>query len=112
MLPARKIASNHLLTPDGRLVAHPLVELNDEGLVVHISTCATPDREPFTEFYAGLLVVGLDERLFALVSQDTTTPITTLLPPLIDPQHRRLVLLTGIHYETMTLTERSRIRLF
>ena len=93
-------------------MAYPLVELNDEGLVVHISTCATPDREPFTEFYAGLLVVGLDERLFRSVSQDTTTPITNLLPPLIDPQHRRLVLLTGIRYETMTLTERSRIRLF
>ena len=51
--PLRRIASNKLLTREG-ITLHPLVELDDRGEVVRIVACPEPDREPYTEFYAGI----------------------------------------------------------
>ncbi len=53
----RKIASNWLWTPEGFL-RRPLVTLDDGGRILDVRTCDTPDREPFTEFHAGLLTPG------------------------------------------------------
>lgn len=50
----RKIASNWLWTPEGFL-RRPLVILDDGGRILDVRTCDAPDREPFTEFHAGLL---------------------------------------------------------
>ncbi len=50
----RKIASNWLWTPEGFL-RRPLVTLDDGGRILDVRTCDAPDREPFTEFHAGLL---------------------------------------------------------
>lgn len=53
----RKIASNWLWTPEGFL-RRPLVILDDGGRILDVRTCDDPDREPFTEFHAGLLTPG------------------------------------------------------
>ena len=88
------------------------MELSDEGCVLAVGRCSTPDREPFTEFYAGVLVVGLSCEAVAAVAHDHTTPLAELLPPLVDPTSERLVLLSGLDYQTMCLTERTVVRLF
>ena len=56
-VPPRRIASNWLWTPEGFL-RRPLVTLDDGGRILDVRTCDAPDREPFTEFYAGVLVAG------------------------------------------------------
>ena len=89
-----------------------MVELSDEGCVLAVGRCSTPDRESFTEFYAGVLVVGLSCEAFAAVAHDHTTPLAKLLPPLVDLAAERLVLLSGLDYTTMCLTEQTAIRLF
>lgn len=53
--PLRKIASNLLWTGHG-LLRNPLLTLDAQGRVVRCETCAQPDRSPFTEFCAGVLV--------------------------------------------------------
>ncbi len=53
----RKIASNWLWTPEGFL-RRPLVTLDDGSRILDVRTCDDPDREPFTEFHAGLLTPG------------------------------------------------------
>lgn len=55
---SRRIASNWLLTDKG-LVRNPVVEFDPEGTILHIRTAGHPDREPFTEFHAGILLPGL-----------------------------------------------------
>lgn len=88
-----------------------MVELSDEGGVLTVGRCSTPDRVPFTEFYAGVLVVGLACEAFAAVAHDHTTPLAELLPPLVDPVSECVVLLSGLDYQTMCLTEQTVIRL-
>lgn len=56
-MPCRKIASNYLWTPAGFL-KNPLVEVDDDGRIVSVTTCAEPDRLCATEFYAGILTPG------------------------------------------------------
>lgn len=53
--PFRRIACNLLWTPRG-VVCNPLAEVAPDGTVRAVRICPEPDREPFTEFYAGLLV--------------------------------------------------------
>ena len=109
----RKIASNLLLTADGRLLRDPLIELSTEGRIVSLGRCAAADREPFTVFYAGLLVVGFppDYRTcFEQLKAAPPQPLHELLPPLLDPQEGVLVLLSGLDYEHLRLTPRSEIR--
>lgn len=54
----RRIASHGLLTDKGWL-RNPVVEIGADGTILRIATSDHPDREPFTEFHAGLLVPGL-----------------------------------------------------
>lgn len=103
----RRIASNLLF--DGRQLLHnPLVHLTDEGLVSEIRTTDTPDREPFTEFYAGLLVVGLDDAVLPSLLTDHTTPLLDLLAPHTNPARGRLTHLTGLDYTALRFTPESR----
>jgi len=54
----RRIATHYLLTKEGWL-RNPLVEVAPDGTILRVTTTEHPDREPFTEFYAGLLLPGL-----------------------------------------------------
>lgn len=54
----RRIASHGLLTDRGWL-RNPLVEIGPDGTILSVATCEHPDREPYTEFYAGMLLPGL-----------------------------------------------------
>lgn len=106
----RKIASN-LLLDRGGLHRNPLVELDAEGQLASVRLVPYPDREPFTEFYAGLLVVGLEGFDPATLLADHTTPLPELLAPYLHPESRRAVLLTGLDYDRLTATDRTRIHL-
>ena len=108
MQPSRKIASNALLTANGTLLRQPLMGLDAEGRVVSVVQCAEPDREPFTEFRAGVLVVGLSRAAFEAVRDDHTTPLTALLPPHLDSGNGHPALLSGLDYATMCFTTESR----
>ena len=106
----RRIASNLLLDSRG-LHRNPLVELDDGGGLVSVRCEPQPDREPFTEFYAGLLVVGLEGFDPAQLHADRTTPLPELLTPHLNPDNRRVVLLTGLDYDRLTPTDRTRLHL-
>ena len=106
----RRIASNLLLDSRG-LHRNPLVELDDGGGFVSVRCEPQPDREPFTEFYAGLLVVGLEGFDPAQLHADRTTPLPELLTPHLNPDNRRVVLLTGLDYDRLTTTDRTRLHL-
>ncbi len=116
MPPCRKIASNLLLTAAGDLVRNPLVYLSAEGRILavrRLDEAAGADRSPFTEFHAGLLVPRFpaDWRdRFEALRGDRTTPLPQLLAPLLRPEGGVLVLLSGLDYDRMTLTDRSAIR--
>ena len=103
----RKIASNKLLTREGVLL-HPLLEVDDIGHILSIRTTANPDREPFTEFYAGLLVVGLNEMLAAEVMQ-STQPLTEWLPSRLT-DNSELWLLSSLDFQTLRPTPQTHIQ--
>lgn len=84
--PFRRIASNLLWTAEG-VIRHPLVEADEEGRLRVVGTCPQPDRRPFTEFYAGLLVAGFpaDYRAaFDSLMIRRETPLPELLAGLSD----------------------------
>ena len=87
---------------------NPLVELDEAGRVVQVTFTAAPDREPFTEFYAGLLVVGLDnvhtEELLHCLQ-----PLTEWLPSRLTDSSE-LYLLTGLDFRTLCTTPQTRIQ--
>lgn len=108
--PPRRIAAHLLLTAAGERVRRPLVEFAPDGRIRSVAQWRDVDREPFTVFYAGLLVPDFptDYRAaFAAVAADRTTPLDRLLPR--TPQGVT-VLLTGIDYERLLLTDRTTIR--
>lgn len=105
--PLRRIASNRLLTREG-LVLHPLVTLDEQGEVVEVCRSEAPDREPFTEFYAGVLVIGLEEELIPGL-QKSREPLTKWLPALLTDR-QTLHLITGLDYPTLTPTSDLRIQ--
>ncbi len=87
------------------------MELDSAGRVVRITTCREPDREPFTRFRAGLVVMGLSRSNFEQVVNDHHTPLTQLLPPHLDGSLRQPALLTGLDYAQLTFTSESRYEL-
>ncbi|MBE6182068.1 MAG: cytosine deaminase [Rikenellaceae bacterium] len=107
----RKTASNLLWTPEG-LVRNPLVEWDAEGHVVSLRTCDAPDREPFTEFLAGLLVLDFPCDIRATLAHmqcNADIPLPVLLSRLCPAEERIPVVISGIDYETMQLTANTRI---
>lgn len=105
-LPSQKIASNWLLTAEG-WVEHPLLEERREGWRL-LRTTPHPDREPFTRFLAGVVVLGLrlDEHRLEALMQDHTTPLEVLLKPHLTKQ-QNLIHLSGLDYTTRCFTPQS-----
>lgn len=109
MQPARKIASNYLLTCEG-LTPAPLVSIAPDGALLAIRQVEHPDREPLTEFYAGVLVIGLDAERFAQLATDHTTPLVELITPHLDPTRKNLLLISGLDYRRMVCTAQTRLQ--
>ena len=128
---SRRIASNLLWTPQG-IVRNPLVEVAPDGRILSVRVCDTPDRSPFTEFHAGLLVAGFPddyEACFARMS-GRPEPLPELLAELFAPGSGYmpagtasaasdsaspapgtvLVVVSGLDYDTLRLTASSQIR--
>lgn len=122
--PFRKIASNGLWTPDG-VMRHPLVTLSGEGCVIATTECVDPDRQPFTEFYAGLLVAdfpvdyrtAFDELRAVCGTVPQTSDVAGALSldealrHVVPAEPGCLVVLSGLEYAPLRLTPQSRIRL-
>lgn len=112
--PFRKIASNALWTPGG-VVRRPLVTLSAEGRIVEIVECADPDRLPFTEFYAGLLVADFPADYRAVFDELCThaaaRPLDEALRSVVPAANGCLVVLSGLEYAPLRLTPQARIRL-
>lgn len=107
----RKTASNLLWTSEG-VVRNPLVEWNAAGHVVSLRTCDAPDREPFTEFLAGLLVFDFPCDIRATLDYmqcNADIPLPELLSRLCPAERGVAVVISGIDYETMCLTADTRI---
>lgn len=104
----KKIASNRLLSRDG-WVEKPLIELSDAGEVVTIRSSAMPDREPFTSFFAGVVVVGIDDpqAVWEAIRDDHTTPLDKLLIPHLGRGHKA-ILLSGLNYHQWSLSPDAR----
>lgn len=82
---SRRIASNRLWTPAG-VVCDPLVEVAPDGGILSVERCPDPDRLPFTEFHAGMLVPGFpaDYRAaFAWLLARRENSLAELLPQLL-----------------------------
>ncbi|MDO4758592.1 MAG: cytosine deaminase [Rikenellaceae bacterium] len=104
----KKIASNRLLSRAG-WIENPLIELSDEGEVVAIRSTAQPDREPFTSFRAGLLVIGVEDpqAVWEAIRTNHTTPLDKLLAPHLGDGHRAL-LFSGLDYRNWSLSPDAR----
>lgn len=110
--PIRWIASNRLWTPQG-LLQNPLVTLAADGSVLSVDICSDPDRQPFTEFYAGILVLRFPadfRTVFAGLLLDTQTPLPEVLAALITPDGGIPVVISGVDYTTLSLTPLAQIR--
>ncbi|MCM1151299.1 MAG: cytosine deaminase [Alistipes sp.] len=106
---SRKIASNLLWTPQG-LIRRPLVEIARDGRVLSVGSCSDPDRLPFVEFRAGLLVPDFPEDFRAAFrSLPAGRPLFESLPPILSPGGGILVVISGLDYETLRLTAAARI---
>lgn len=106
----RRIASNLLWTPQG-IVRNPLVTFSPEGCPMRIGQCAEPDRQPATEFYAGLLVLDFPADYATVFAAMLTeqTPLSELLPHYAPAEPGIAVVLSGLDYDELRLTPQSRI---
>lgn len=111
MTSERRIASNLLWTPQG-IVRNPLVTFSPEGHPLRIEQCAEPDRQPATEFQAGLLVLDFPTdyaTVFATMFAEQAT-LSELLPRYVPAEAGIAVVLSGLDYDELRLTSQSRIR--
>lgn len=115
--PFRRIASNRLWTPAG-VVRNPVVEVASDGRILSVESLADPDRLPLTEFYAGLLVPAFPDdyrAAFAALLARRDRPLAELLSELIPADGAlrggALVVISGLDYATLRLTDRAEIRL-
>ena len=110
--PHRRIAAHRLWTPQG-VVEHPVVTLSPEGRIAALETAADPDRMAATEFRAGVLVPDFpaDYRAaFAELLREGGS-LAELLPARVPAPGGRWVVICGLDYAEMRLTEQSRIDL-
>ena len=106
----RRIASNLLWTPQG-VIRHPLAVFGPEGCLLRIEPCAEPDRQPATEFYAGLLVLDFPtdyETLFSKLRAEWAS-LSERLPHYVPAAPGRPVVLSGLDYDALRLTSCSSI---
>lgn len=115
--PFRRIASNRLWTPAG-VVRDPVVEVAPDGRILRVASHPDPDRLPLTEFYAGLLVPVFPDdyrAAFAALLAQRERPLEELLAALIPSDGAlrggALVVISGLDYAPLRLTDRAQIRL-
>lgn len=110
MTSARRIASNLLWTPQG-VVRNPLVTFAPDGRVLRVEQCADPDRQPATEFHAGLLVPDFPTDYGAFFPQwcAERASLPERLPRCVPAPQGIAVVLSGLDYDGLRLTPHSRI---
>ena len=110
MKPARCIAAHRLWTPQG-IVCNPVVTLSAEGRVLEVECCVEPDRLPATEFYSGVLVPDFPAEYAAAFAelQRRGGALAELLPTVVPACDGIAVVLSGLDYDRLQLTGRSRI---
>lgn len=94
------------------MVRNPLVEWDAAGHVVSLRTCDAPDREPFTEFLAGLLVLDFPRDIRAMLDRmqrQADVSLSEQLSRICPVEEGVAVIISGIDYETMQLTTDTRI---
>lgn len=112
---SRKIASNLLWQPQG-VVRNPLVTLSPEGRITAAAVCPEPDRQAGTEFYAGLLVPDFPadfRTAFARMQSEARhggPALSEQLAALVPAAGGIPVVISGIDYAAMRLTDRAQIR--
>ncbi len=111
MTSPRRIASNLLWTPQG-VVRNPLVVFSDDGRPLRVEQCADPDRQPATEFYAGLLVLDFPADYGSFFPQwcAEQASLRERLPQNVPAPQGTAVVLSGLDYDGLRLTTKSRIR--
>lgn len=105
----RRIASNYIWTRERGFERHPVAEISAAGEISSLRLLDDPDREPFTEFYSGVLVAGfpLDERAaFAAMLRRRELPLEELLRECVSSEGS-VVVISGLDYERMRLTPQS-----
>ncbi len=109
----RRIASNLLWTPQG-VLRNPLAVFGLDGRLLRIEQCAEPDRQPATEFYAGLLVLDFPtdyETVFSKLRAERAS-LSERLPHIVPAIPGCPVVLSGLDYDMLRLTPHSRITVF
>ncbi len=109
----RRIASNLLWTPQG-VLRNPLAVFGPDGRLLRIESCAEPDRQPATEFYAGLLVLDFPsdyEAVFSKLRAERAS-LSERLPHYVPASPGCPVVLSGLDYDTLRLTPQSSIIAF
>lgn len=107
----RRIAAHLLWTPRG-VVRHPLAEIVPDGRVRLVASCPEPDRLPFVEFRAGLLVPDFPadfREAFARLQTRPEVPLTAALQAVVTPCGGVPVVISGLDYDTLKLTPAARI---
>ncbi len=96
------------------MVRNPLVGFDSSGCAVEILSCDEPDRKPFTEFYAGLMVLDFPVRwreTFSAMMQRRDKPLEELLEEIVLPTSETTctVIISGMEYSPLRLTAQSEI---
>ncbi|MCM1301653.1 MAG: cytosine deaminase [Alistipes senegalensis] len=110
MTSARRIASNLLWTLQG-VVRNPLVTFASDGRVLRVEQCATPDRQPATEFHAGLLVLDFPADYGTFFPQwcAERASLAERLPQCVPAPQGIAVVLSGLDYDGLRLTPTAHI---
>ncbi len=109
----RKIACHRLWT-DGEILCNPLVSIGPDGRIVAVTRCDRPDTEPLTEFHAGVMVPDFPadfRTVFDGMLARRTKPLADLLSETVARPcgERCTVMISGVEYEPLRLTERAQI---
>ena len=110
MTAERRIASHLLWTPQG-VVRNPLVVFSSDGRPLRVEQCADPDRQPATEFYAGLLVFDFPPNYGTFFGKwcAEQAPLRERLPQCVPAPQGIAVVLSGMDYDELRLTPQARI---
>ncbi len=85
---------------------------NGAGRVCAVEVCDAPDREPFTEFFAGLMVTGFPaayREAFSRLQACAGEPLFESLARIAGCEEGVAVVISGLDYASMRLTERSSV---
>lgn len=107
----RRIASNRLWTPQG-VVRNPLLTLDAAGRIVSVEVCTEPDRQPATEFYAGMIVPDFPPDYRAAFERLRLEPdaFAEALARLLPAPGGVAVVVSGLDYANLGLLPQAQIR--